>query len=200
MKYRTNSSDSSRGSAPKIGRHTARATSRNGLPIALRRSQVSSDSLSSCAAPGVSHGASTGTLSDIESSRGIASSRSGSNAGSGGALPVGPVSAYSVRRPAARWTLRPAVKLGNVSMPSSSTSADVVLRRPDELRAEIDDLAAGDRPVEHPPADAVARLEHRDGVPGPRDLPGGVSNVIVHATTPRSTRSARARPVLWISR
>ena len=46
----------------------------------------------------------------------------------------------------------------------------MVLRRADELRAEVDDLAAGDRLVEHPPADAVARLEHRDRVPGARDL------------------------------
>jgi hypothetical protein len=49
----------------------------------------------------------------------------------------------------------------------------VVLRRPDELRAEVDDLAAGDRLVEHPAADAIARLQHRDGVPGASDLARG---------------------------
>ena len=102
MKNSTNSSDSSRGSAPKIGRVAARATSMKRLPpVELRRSHVSSDSLSSCAAPGASHGASTGTFSDSELSFGIASSRSGSSATSGGAKPVGPVSAYSVRRPPA---------------------------------------------------------------------------------------------------
>ena len=49
----------------------------------------------------------------------------------------------------------------------------MVLRRADELRAEVDDLAAGDRAVEHPPADAVARLEHRDRAAGARDLARG---------------------------
>ena len=48
----------------------------------------------------------------------------------------------------------------------------MVLRRADELGAEIDHLAAGNGAVEHPAADAIARLDDRDGVPGARDLAG----------------------------
>jgi hypothetical protein len=103
MKNSTNSSDSSRGSAPKIGRVAARATSMKRCPAGeLRRSHVSSDWPSSCAAPGASHGASAPTFSDSEFSCGMASSRSASSARSGGAVPVGPVSEYGMRRPPAR--------------------------------------------------------------------------------------------------
>ena len=85
----------------------------------------------------------------------------------------------------------------------------MVLRRPDELGAEVDDLAAGDRPVEHPPADAVARLEHRDRVPGARDLarrdepgqPGADDDDVLRgdarggaARARRSPAGARPRP------
>ena len=171
MKNSTNSSDSSRGSAPKIGRHTARATSMNGRPSALRRSQVSSDSLSSCAAPRASHGASTGTFSASEFRRGIASSRSGSS-GDVGRRAAGRAGVGVQRAPAA----------GEVDVPAGVEArerrdpelvderADVVLRRPDELRAEVDDLTAGHGAVEHPPADAIARLDDRHRVPGAGDL------------------------------
>ena len=50
--------------------------------------------------------------------------------------------------------------------------ADVVLRGPDELRPEVDRLAAHGA-VEHPPADAVTRLDDGDRVPGARDRPRG---------------------------
>ena len=54
--------------------------------------------------------------------------------------------------------------VGWVATPSSAASARIaVLRRADPLPADLDDVVgAGDRMVQQPPADAVARLEHDD--------------------------------------
>jgi len=91
MKKSANSREISRGSAPKIGRVAAAAMFAKAFPpVELRRTQSPNDWASRPAAPGAVCGASTGTCSDIESSRGTMSSRSVSAAGSGGAKPVGP--------------------------------------------------------------------------------------------------------------
>ena len=56
-------------------------------------------------------------------------------------------------------------------MPSSSTSARMwFCVGPTNSAPRSTTSAAGDRPAQHPPADALARLEHRDRVPGARDL------------------------------
>jgi hypothetical protein len=53
-------------------------------------------------ADGDSHGASTGTSFDISSKRLTRMARSGMTSGSGGAVPVGPVSLYVMRSPSAK--------------------------------------------------------------------------------------------------
>ena len=47
---------------------------------------------------------------------------------------------------------------------------DPVLRRPDPLTADLDDLPAADLLVEDPPANAVERLEHDDRATGGHEL------------------------------
>jgi hypothetical protein len=59
------------------------------------------------AALAVSHGASTGTSVDIWSSRATTAARSAAICGSGGAVPVAPLSEYSIRSPSAQYTFWP---------------------------------------------------------------------------------------------
>jgi hypothetical protein len=87
-----NSSDSSRGSAPKIGRVAIGTTClKRGVALWLSI-QLLSVWLSQSSALCAVHGASTGTSVAIWSSSATTAVSSGRISGSGGALPVGPVS------------------------------------------------------------------------------------------------------------
>ena len=87
-----NSRDSSRGSAPKIGR-VAAGTSRRKRSLALfSLIHCSSVWPSQSAAEAASQGASIGTSFDISFMRVTTVARSGRIVGSGGAVPVGPES------------------------------------------------------------------------------------------------------------
>src|SRR5204862_5607458 len=50
---------------------------------------------------------------------------------------------------------------------------DPVLRGPDPLAADLDDLAVPEIVVEGPPPDAVARLQHHERLPRLLQLPAG---------------------------
>ena len=72
---------------------------------------------SNSAARADSHGASTGTSFDISSSSATVAASSGMIAGSGGAVPVGPVSLHSTRSPSMYATLSPSMTAETVPMP-----------------------------------------------------------------------------------
>ena len=97
-----NSSETSRGSAPKIGRVAieARFAELAGLTV-FASTYCSSVCASHSAASGASQGASTGTLFDFSSRPVTTTHRSGRITGSGGAEPVGEVSLNRSRLPLA---------------------------------------------------------------------------------------------------
>jgi hypothetical protein len=87
------SSESSRGSAPKIGRVAVGTSSSRNCGVTLFcLTQLSRVWPSHSAALAEFQGASTGTSVDIWSSLVTTRVMSGSSSGSGGAVPVGPVS------------------------------------------------------------------------------------------------------------
>ena len=66
-------------------------------------------------------------------------------------------------------TFSPSPKVGNVSTPQLARQrGQTVLRGPDPLTPDLDDVAAADVLVEHPAADAIAGLHDDHGRPGVR--------------------------------
>ncbi len=84
---------------PKIGRVASGTRLRKRGVAELSRIHVSSVWPSYSSALAACHGASTGTSVDISLSSVTAAASSGRIAGSGGAVPVGPVSLHSTRSP-----------------------------------------------------------------------------------------------------